>query len=174
MLQVRHRRRALAPRVVGECGAPTAACTNGRVITLLNGKQMRLTMTANGLGWLKAQPITDDKTVLQLLDANNNRKVVASVPRFSPSGSVMHDRLSDAQMRAIAHTNGVSEDAIDSYVKAWVMSLAEQGDKAGTYIEQDGIEPDPNQVEAALEKYEEDMLAELERMMAAERGEGPK
>ena len=122
--------------------------TNGRVITLLNGKQMRLTMTANGLGWLKAQPITDDKTVLQLLDANNNRKVVASVPRFSPSGSVMHDRLSDAQMRAIAHTNGVSEDAIDSYVKAWVMSLAEQGDKAGTYIEQDGIEPDPNQVEA--------------------------
>ena len=40
--------------------------------------------------------------------------------------------------------------------------------------------PDPNpnpnsdQVEAALEKYEEDMLAELERMMAAERGEGAK
>ena len=60
----------------------------------------------------------------------------------------MHDRLSDAQMRAIARTNGVSEDALDSYVKAWVMSLAEQGDKAGTYIEQDGIEPDPNQVEA--------------------------
>ena len=122
--------------------------TAGRVITLLNGKQMNLTMTPNGLGWLKSRPITDEKTVLELLEAGKKKTLVASIPRFSPSGSALHGRLSDAQMRAVARTNGVSEEALDSYVQAWAMSISAQGDAAGAAIESDGIEPDPNQVSA--------------------------
>ena len=37
---------------------------DGRVITMADGKRLCLSMTSNGLGWLKSDPITDDVTVL--------------------------------------------------------------------------------------------------------------
>ena len=134
--------------------------TAGRVITLLNGKQMSLTMTPNGLGWLKSRPITDEKTVLELLNANEKKAMVVSIPRISPSGSVLHDRLSDAQMRAIARTNGVSEEGLDSYVHAWALSISAQGDAAGTAIETDGMEPNPNQVDTSTPVVPSDILVD--------------
>ena len=84
---------------------------------------LRRVLTPNGLGWLKSRPITDDKTVLELLNASEKKAMVVSIPRFSPSGSALHGRLSDAQMRAVARTNGVSEEALDSYVQAWACLL---------------------------------------------------
>jgi len=50
---------------------------NGRIITMSDGKKLCLSMTSNGLGWLKSDPITDDATVLAMLERKGG--VVASI-----------------------------------------------------------------------------------------------
>ena len=63
-------------------------------------------------------------------------------------------------LRAVARTNGVSEEGLDSYVHAWALSISAQGDAAGTAIETDGMEPNPNQVDTSTPVVPSDILVD--------------
>ena len=48
---------------------------------MADGKRLCLSMTSNGLGWLKSDPITDDVTVLDMLDRKGDMVTSISTPR---------------------------------------------------------------------------------------------
>jgi len=85
---------------------------DGRVITMADGKRLCLSMTSNGLGWLKSDPITDDVTVLDMLDRKGDMVTSISTRLSTPITNVDDANLleaddGDAQIEEIASSNNM-------------------------------------------------------------------
>ena len=64
------------PEEVHKRGGKFLFTREGRIWTLANGKEMRLHMTANHLGWVKFRPISDGAQVRRLLSQTKNVLIV--------------------------------------------------------------------------------------------------
>ena len=87
---------------------------NGRIITMSDGKKLCLSMTSNGLGWLKSDPVTDDATILDMLKRKSD--VVANVSMRGSTQSATLDETesnlveaddSDAMLEEIATSDNM-------------------------------------------------------------------